>query len=227
MHDWIEAHFPDVEREEPGDAFVRLTHALGAGLDRDPELSRLSGEALFFDLETLGFVGQPFFLIGLLRLDAGGARLVQLLARDYTEEEAVLRAFVEVGSVARLWVSFNGKSFDLPSLRRRAAFYRIRLPEPEEHLDLVYPSRRLYRGVLPNCRLKTLEERIFSRRRHRDLDGGEIPAAYHAFVRTGRGDDMARILRHNRDDLLTLARLYVHLEVDGTVREGPENLDVR
>ncbi len=210
--EWIHEAFPDAILSSPGEAYGRITHPPSAGWAEDPHLRELTGSWLMFDLETLGFLGHPLFLIGVLRPGADPNRweVVQLLARDYTEEEAVLRAFATEGEAVRRWVSFNGKSFDLPFLRRRAAFYRLRLPEPEEHRDLLPLARRLYRGVLPNCRLQTLEGAIFGRYRHRDVGGAEIPAAYHAFVRGDDPEIMSSILRHNRNDLVSLARLLVH-----------------
>lgn len=213
MDEWIPRHFPLARVDHPGDAYLRLVHPLPES--REPEIAGLSPSALCFDLETLGFVGRPIFLVGLLARVDGEPSVVQLLARDYTEEEAVLRAFVEEGASRPTWMSFNGKSFDLPSLKRRCAYFGLRLAEPTEHLDLLFPARKLYRGVLPNCRLKTLESKVFGRHRVRDLEGDEIPPAYHAFVRTGEPGDLMRILLHNREDLVTLARLWAHLESPG------------
>jgi len=58
------------------------------------------------------------------------------------------------------WVTFNGKSFDVPSLRLRYAFHRLSAPLPEEHVDLLHIARRHFRGVLPDCKLRTLERRV-------------------------------------------------------------------
>lgn len=211
--DWLRQAFPHLELRFPDERFAHLRHPLTLAADAETDWSRLDPEALLLDLETLGFHGRPLFLVGLFRIDRerGGGEILQYLARDYTEEEAVIRAFGQIARGHRLWISFNGKAFDVPFLRTRAAFYSIPLPEPAEHLDLLHAARRVYRGVLPDCRLKTLEVRVFGRFRLRDLDGGEIPGAYHDFVRTGRTDEMERILRHNRDDLLTLGRLHLHL----------------
>lgn len=209
---WIRDHFPKAIVARPDEGYLRVIHP---ARPEDPRpADRLRADGLLFDLETLGFVGRPLFLIGMLQRaeDGRGYEVVQLLARDYTEEENVLGAFAREARTRPCWVSFNGKSFDLPSLRQRAAYHGVRLPEPSEHLDLLFPARKLYRGVLPNCRLKTLEGRVFGQHRFDDIDGGEIPPAYHAFVRTGEPSTMARILAHNRDDLVTLARLWAHLE---------------
>ena len=227
----IRTAFPRAGIDFPGGEYCRIIHPLGPGIGEDPELSRLPARGLLFDLETLGFHGRPLFLIGILYPDRDSGshravapdpevpadsraeewRVVQLLARDYAEEEAILRAFSLVAGEQEPWVSFNGKAFDLPFLRDRARFHHLALPEPQEHRDLLHAARRVYRGVLPNCRLQTLEAALFARYRHRDLPGEEIPSAYHDYVRTGEEEDMVRILRHNRDDLVTLARLHVHL----------------
>jgi len=185
------------------------------------------GDALVcLDLESLGFLGRPLFLIGALFSggDAAGAvggragatRLVQYLARDYSEEEAVVRAFSREAAGVSTWVTFNGRTFDLPLLRLRAAYHRIRAPLPDRHVDLLPAARRLWGSRLPNCRLQTLERLVCGRRPRRgDIDGGEIPRAYHDFVRSGEPWEMLRVLEHNAADLLTLLQL-----LDAARREG-------
>jgi uncharacterized protein len=219
---WIRSSFPQARVTAPGGAYARIRHPLREGGLALRRHGPLPDDALFLDLETLGFLGHPVFLVGLLRRSrrSGDWEVLQLLARDYTEEEAILRAFVTEGRRRPRWVSFNGKSFDVPTLRGRAAFYGLEVPEPAEHLDLLHTSRRIYRGVLPNCRLQTLESRLFGHYRVRDLAGAEIPAAYHAFVRGADPEIMGRILLHNRDDLVTLVRLHLHLQEPGGKRGG-------
>ncbi len=212
--DWIRESFPHARIRADSRGYLRICHTVGLKTPGPESMAQVQPPCLFFDLETLGFLGHPVFLIGILRprRGAGTWEVVQLLARDYTEEEAILGAFVREASRLRRWVSFNGKSFDLPFLRRRAAFYGIRLPEAGEHLDLLHAARRVYRNVLPDCRLQTLEARVFGQYRVRDLPGGEIPEAYHAFVRGEDPEVMSRILMHNRTDLYTLSRLMAHLD---------------
>ncbi|MBD3236942.1 MAG: hypothetical protein GF330_09580 [Candidatus Eisenbacteria bacterium] len=209
---------------------------------RAPGLRSFASIAIL-DIESLGFLGQPLFLIGVLHLRRargvatpgrrpGGssprraagrssprctnteplfhAELVQYLARDYSEEEAVLRGFWRQSAKSRLWVTFNGRSFDLPFIRLRAQRHRLEPPEPRAHLDLLPVARRLWGAHLPDCRLQTLERRICGRLRTGGLPGPLIPGAYHAFVRTGEPYEMIEILRHNADDLLGLCDLFAH-----------------
>jgi uncharacterized protein YprB with RNaseH-like and TPR domain len=176
----------------------------------------LEGDELFLDVETLGFHGRQVFLIGLLlkedlRNEEGSWSVIQLFARDYAEEDAIVEAFVAYATPRPFWISFNGKSFDVPFLKTRAAFYRKEIPVPEVHVDLLHGARRVYRRLLPDCRLATLEARVFGRPRVRDLAGRAIPAAYHEYVRTGRGEEIERILEHNRNDLTSLVELHRHL----------------
>ena len=152
------------------------------------------------------------FLKGLVKMAAAGMKVREESIHGVRRHAASAgEVFADVAAEQTPWVSFNGKTFDLPFLRERARFHHLPLPEPREHLDLLHAARRVYKGVLPNCRLQTLESALFARYRYRDLPGDEIPAAYHDYVRTGEEEDMVRILRHNRDDLVTLARLHVHL----------------
>jgi uncharacterized protein YprB with RNaseH-like and TPR domain len=182
-------------------------------LRHDAEFSAegLEGDEFFFDVETLGFHGRQVFLIGLALAEKTRWSFVQLFARDYAEEEAIVDAFIGYAAMRSFWISFNGKSFDVPFLKARAAFYRKEIPVPEVHLDLLHGARRVYRGLLPDCRLTTLEARVFGRPRTRDLAGRAIPGAYHHYVRTGCESEIERILEHNRNDLASLVELHRHL----------------
>jgi uncharacterized protein YprB with RNaseH-like and TPR domain len=104
-----------------------------------------------------------------------------------------------------LLVTFNGKSFDYPFIRSRAAASGLRVSEVEHHLDLLHVGRRFWRHRLPNCKLQTLERFLCHRVREGDIPGAEIPDAYHAYVRTGNAYQIVDILKHNLLDLVTLA----------------------
>lgn len=205
---WLRTSFPKARWEAPGDALGVLTHRV-----RFPGRGQALPEGhIFLDLETLGFVGRPLFLVGLLY--ATGRRsgeLVQLLARDYAEEKDTLRYFANRYAAYTSWVTFNGKSFDVPSLHLRYAYHRLRKPAPEQHIDLLHIARRYFRGVLPDCKLQTLERRVCGRHRVDDLPGSRVPDAYHRYVRDGDPTRLEPILRHNREDLITLAELYMVL----------------
>jgi uncharacterized protein YprB with RNaseH-like and TPR domain len=168
-------------------------------------------DVLFMDLETTGLAATPLFLIGTMTWEGAGLTVRQFFARDYSEEGGVIAHFAQAGRGKKLLVSFNGKSFDLPYVRVRAAAVGVPFHLDAEHLDLLHVCRRIWRDVLPNCRLQTLESRICGRMRHSDIPGSEIPEAYHEYVRTGNAVEMLDVLAHNQQDLLTLAELMVKL----------------
>lgn len=175
---------------------------------------------VFLDLETCGFSGAPLFLIGVLRHADGELWVEQFLARDYTEEPAVLAHLWTALADAEVLVSFNGKSFDWPFVLDRSMVHglvrRGRGRGPSQrwvHCDLLPLARRAWKRPLglPNCKLKTLEAVLCGRYRSGDTPGYLIPAAYHAFVRTGDARQLARVLEHNSMDLITLAHLALLL----------------
>lgn len=164
-------------------------------------------EVVFLDLETTGLSMTPVFLIGTMECVGDGFLFKQYFARDYSEEISILSAFSDRLACARMIVTFNGKSFDMPFLQNRAIATGLCLPQPKSHLDLLHESRRRYGRSVPNHKLQTLERIICGRCREDDIPGAEIPAAYHEFVRTGNARKISQILTHNLHDLLTMADL--------------------
>lgn len=163
---------------------------------------------VFMDIETTGLVGNsPLFLIGTMLWTPDGFEIRQFFARNYAEERAVLSLFADALTGRKLLVTFNGKSFDMPYIRTRAAATGIPFAGDPYHLDMLHVCRRIWRGRLPNCKLQTLESRICSRERHGDIPGGDIPDAYHEYVRTRNARQMVAVLKHNMLDLVTMADL--------------------
>ncbi len=171
-------------------------------------------ELLFFDLETTGLsrsAGTFPFLTGLgawMKGDHGALEVEQLLLRDPSKEPRALARLGQRLDRARVLVSFNGRTFDLPILRNRDLLNRAGLDlDGKAHLDLLHPCRRLFRTRLENCRLGTMEQQLLGFRRQGDVDGAEAPRIYQEFLRTGREDELAQILEHNKLDVALMAPL--------------------
>ncbi len=100
-----------------------------------------------------------------------------------------------------LLVTYNGKRFDLPFLRRE---FDIDLMRP--HLDLMYPLRAMgYRGGLKVC-----ERRLgFQRRYSEGTDGMEAVRLWYAWSVCGRGEALRRLAVYNVEDTYSLAWLAV------------------
>lgn len=162
------------------------------------------------DIETCGFAGMPVFQLGLLLWDGDRLVIRQFVARDYSEEAAMLARAWEAIDRLSVLVTFNGASFDVPFIEGRAAATGLgHRCLGAAHVDLLHEARRRWKSVLPNCRLQTLERFICGRLRSGDIPGDLIPSVYHEFVRTGDARQIETVLRHNAQDLVTLAEIAV------------------
>ena len=167
---------------------------------------------VFLDIEATGFTaGTPLFLVGVLVERQGELRVLQLLARDYTEEAALLFELRRILAFSKTVVSFNGKTYDLPYVRDRMGYFGYDFPADLTHIDLLHEGRRRFKERLPNCKLQTLERAICKRGRTGDIPGEAIPDAYHAFVRTGNALELRDILHHNALDLITLVEIVLFM----------------
>lgn len=112
---------------------------------------------LFLDTETTGLsggTGTYAFLIGIAWWDAGGLQVEQFFMRDHSDEHSVLATLKERLAERRILVTFNGKSFDWPLLETRFRMTRSISPKaPSAHLDLLHPSRHIWRARIGSVRL--------------------------------------------------------------------------
>lgn len=147
-------------------------------------------------------------MIGMGYVDGERYVVRQLLARDPTEEEAILREFSRVALGSSALVSYNGRTYDLPRLRARFAAYHLKFPE-RPHVDL-YPVFRAAKGVLGSreMRLTALERVLFRHARKDDLPGSEAPAAFTEYVNGGSPDKLCAVLRHNAEDVVAVGALF-------------------
>ncbi|HOT63116.1 MAG TPA: ribonuclease H-like domain-containing protein [Treponemataceae bacterium] len=166
----------------------------------------------FFDLETTGLshgAGTIAFMAGIARVEGRSLSVRQYLLADYPGEAAFLERLAASLADAAALVSFNGKCFDAQILSSRFLMNGLKLPvlASAVHLDLLFPSRRLWRDALGSCRLSVIEEALLGVRRELDLPGSEAPDAWFDFVRRGETDRLILIGEHNRDDCVSLVLL--------------------
>ena len=183
-------------------------------LTGEPELEPFDfRNTVFLDTETTGLsggAGTAAFLVGIGFLDGDRFRVRQYLMQDYDEEAALLHGLSEdLRSFGHL-VTYNGRQFDVPLLETRYRLNRCRFPLSDaRHLDLLPPARRLWKERFESCRLQFLETQLLGVRRSQDVPGEEIPRIYFDFVRSRDGRGLARVLEHNRHDLVSLAALTI------------------
>lgn len=184
-----------------------------SGEDRETPMDSLA----FLDTETTGLsggAGTVAFLIGVGRFDGDEFVTRQYFMRDYDEETAMLHGLNRSLEDCTGLVTFNGKAFDWNLLQGRFVTNRLRplLKEPV-HIDLLYPSRRIWGLKLESCRLSSLEENILGEVRSDDIPGSMIPAVYFRYLEDRNAADVKRVIKHNQLDILSMVSLISRISV--------------
>ena len=170
---------------------------------------------LCLDTETTGLAtaaGTLAFLVGLGWWEGSVFRQVQLLLPDQADEPALLAELA--ARIPRFgWlVTYNGRGFDWPLLVARYRMAGGAPPLHDGHLDLLPLVRRVFRHRMSDARLGSVESELLGIRRHGDIPGWEIPGRYLDFLRFGEPGQLVDVVRHNDEDVRSLARLLVHVD---------------
>ncbi len=212
-----------------GGRFVRVE---GRSVDIPVERARLAGlpgqppadrPLVCLDTETTGLAtaaGTVAFLIGLGWWERERFRQVQLLLPDHADEGALLDELARHVAPDAWLVTYNGRGFDWPLLVARYRMARRAAPAHDGHLDLLPIVRRLFRHRMDDARLQTVERALLGVVRHDDVDGWEIPGRYLGFLRGGPAEPLAAVVRHNDEDVRSLARLIALLDAGYTSPEA-------
>jgi len=172
-------------------------------------------DLLFFDTETtgLGGAGAVPFLIGCGSLTPAGFEIRQYLLPDYSDEAAMLEEILTEFDPGRTAVSYNGAAFDMTLLKARLIINRVAREVPcAGHIDLLHPTRRLYRRRLADCSLSNVEREIFRFFRAGDVPGYLVPSVYFDWLEAENSDQLDQVLEHNRLDILSLFFLLTHID---------------
>ncbi len=169
-------------------------------------------QTAFLDIETTGLGGEAFTTIcGVL--DGAG-----FTAFSRGDEMDLLPEYLDQ---FQLIVTFNGKAFDVPFLRRE---YGESLLERAAHMDLMHVLRRL--GLKGG--LKRIEKALGVGRPSAlaSLDGRDAITLW-AMAEEGEHEALDTLIRYNAEDVLVLPRLAaiaVRDNAAGTPMAGHESL---
>jgi uncharacterized protein YprB with RNaseH-like and TPR domain len=179
---------------------------LGAAGLHEPE------DYVFLDIETLGLFSRPIILFGVGTIENDNLAVHQYLLRDIDEEQSALTATLDHLSGDRpALVTFNGKSFDVPYVSDRLAYYGMGSLARIPHFDVLHFSRWRWKDHLPSLRLTELETAILGVCRNDDIPGQMVPEFYEIYLRTGNCGPLVPIIKHNKQDVVSLALLFFHL----------------
>ena len=171
-------------------------------------------DLLFFDTETTGLsggAGNMVFLLGTAGIRNRSLECEQIFLVDFPGEAEFLALIRQKLSEKKLFVSFNGKSFDSHVLKGRFILNGMDF-ELEYQNDLLYWARRLWKRRLVDCSLSSIEREILGIQRVQDVSGYEVPEIFFEYLRTGRAGRMPLVFSHNLQDTVTLARLFALLD---------------
>ena len=177
------------------------------------------------DIESLGLHGSGVlaFLVGVGLQHGRRLEVRQVLLADPAGEAALLRTVLDRLAGCAALLTYNGRTFDVPTLRARCIVNRLDHAglEAAPHCDLLGPVRRLFRDRLGACTLRQAEVGLLAMQRVDDVPGFEAPARYRAWLRGAGPDLLAGVVRHNELDLCATAVLGARLaaHVDGDMVE--------
>lgn len=178
---------------------------------RFPELAHIPrNRMLFLDIENCGLeIDSPIISIALAHMNStSGIKLECLFARDYSEEKAILKYFLDIVPNYEAFFTYNGKSFDAPRLRERAIHNGLYDPSIKNlcgligsngdkgktsqesdsgnnHHDFFHLCRQAARINLADAKLKTIEKTLPELghfRRQDDIASADIPKVYFEYV---------------------------------------------
>lgn len=166
---------------------------------------------VYLDIETLGLTTEPLILIGLAWTQGSELVTKQLIVRHIPEELQVLVAARAMLEDARALITFNGRAFDLHYLDARCSYYGLDSLSEKPNFDLLFFARRRWRGETPNCRLETLERYVLGVERVIDIPSALVPEFYVSYLRERNIGPLVAIIEHNKQDLVSMARLLSRL----------------
>ncbi|MCF8294199.1 MAG: ribonuclease H-like domain-containing protein [Chitinophagaceae bacterium] len=169
-------------------------------------------EIAFIDIETLGLSEVPLFLIGIATFKDNNLITDQVFVRELTEEKAALHFLGELLQVKQAIGTFNGKSFDVPFIRKRMERHDLKHEIKLPHFDLKYFSQKAFSNLVYDFKLSTLERKLFNVDRVDDVSGFDIPDYYKTYIKTKNIGSVVPIIDHNKQDLISTAKIFMKLQ---------------
>lgn len=167
---------------------------------------------LFFDIETTGLSpnNSMIYLIGIIRYNEHEKNflLTQWFADTPNSESELICAFYEELGKYRTLAHFNGDTFDIPFIAKRANLLNI----PTTYR--MYRSFDIYKTIKPLKRMLSLNslkqksiEEFLGIFREDKYDGGALIKFYREYVLDHSKEKEELLLLHNHDDMIGMMKI--------------------
>jgi uncharacterized protein YprB with RNaseH-like and TPR domain len=180
-----------------------LLHLLAGFCDNDEDFA-------IIDIETLGLSERPIVLLGLAHPGKDHVCTKQYLLRDIQDEPSAIWSLVSQLESHHSMITYNGRSFDIPYIKQRLAYYGLDASLDNPHFDLLHFTRRALRHKLKDCKLDTVETYL-GIKRDIDIPGALVPQFYDTYLKTKNIGPLVAIVEHNKQDLVSLGTLFSRL----------------
>ena len=169
-------------------------------------------EYCVFDIETTGFSAQSCTLISASFYYPGSGECFQLFCDEPGLEAALIKDCCARLSECDAVITYNGDSFDLPFMNRRAVASGAAPGLPFfKSLDIYKYLKRYWPAakIMDSLSQRSMEAALgLSDERSDRIDGGECVELYKNWLRTGDEGIKNTILLHNGDDVRQLGRIF-------------------
>ncbi len=176
---------------------------------------------LFLDIETLGLYDSPMIIVGLGYYNNNKKFEIHIhFARDLEEEIAICEHLRnEIFPNFKCFVTYNGKTFDIPYVANRFLYYFDENPmisendEPYEinntkyhHIDLYHNCRRRFKGKFNNYTLTNMEKNLLNWKRENELPSSLVGICYKRYQKNpSRYIGLIKeIIEHNYYDIYSM-----------------------
>ena len=181
-------------------------------------------DLLFLDIESLGLYDSPMIIIGIGFYNNNKFEIHLLFARDIEEEIAICEHFrTKILPNFKCFISYNGKSFDIPYIANRFLYYFDENPMISEedtpfkdsntkfhHIDLYHNCRRHYKGQFNNYTLTNMEAKLLNWERDNELPSSLVGYCYRKYKKNPeRYIGLIReCIVHNYYDIFSLPLIF-------------------
>ncbi|MFX0105789.1 MAG: ribonuclease H-like domain-containing protein [Candidatus Hodarchaeota archaeon] len=177
-------------------------------------------DLLFLDIETLGIIDSPIIIVGIGFFRNGQFNIHIFFARELEEEIAICEHLkTQILSKFKCFVTYNGKTFDVPYLANRFLYFFDENPMISEgdppyekcntklhHIDLYHHCRRLFKGKLHNYTLTNIEEELLNWKRANELPSNLVGLCYRKYKENPERyiGLMKEVIEHNYYDIYSM-----------------------